>query len=56
MCTNNYCPLSVSCRRFNSKPSENQSYQRFEPSWEDEVLDEVECSFYLEPKDKIKEG
>ena len=52
-CTNVQCPLTVSCYRFTSKPSEyNQSYAMFEPII-DEVLDEVECKMYLEtPNDE----
>jgi hypothetical protein len=47
-CTNQDCPLSFSCYRFKCKPSEyHQSYQRFEPLI-DEILDEVECKFYIE--------
>lgn len=46
MCTNEDCPLSYSCWRFNCPPSQYfQSYARFEPH---EVLDEIECDMYLE--------
>ena len=45
MCTNQDCPLSYSCWRFNCPPSQyQQSYAKFEPTI-DEV---VECEMYLE--------
>jgi hypothetical protein len=49
MCSNDECPLSKTCYRFNAKPSEyRQSYTRFTPKI-DEVLDEVECDYYINP-------
>jgi len=54
MCTNEDCPLSYSCWRFNCPPSQyNQSYAKFEPQI-DEVLDEVECKMYLETPNNEK--
>ena len=54
MCTNEDCPLSYSCWRFNCPPSQYaQSYHKFEPQI-DEVLDEVECKMYLETPDSEK--
>jgi hypothetical protein len=47
MCKNDNCPLTVSCYRYNAKPSQLQSYAKFEPKI-DEVLDEIECKMYLE--------
>jgi hypothetical protein len=53
MCTNEECPLSYSCWRFNCPPSQHaQSYQKIEPQI-DEVLDEVECKFYIKPPKEI---
>lgn len=47
MCTNEDCPLSFHCWRFNCPPSNYaQSYVKFQPN-EDEALDEVECKMYL---------
>ncbi len=54
MCTNEDCPISYSCWRFNCPPSKYaQSYQKFEPKI-DEVLDEVECKMYLETPNNEK--
>ena len=53
MCKNDDCPLSYSCWRFNCPPSQYvQSYQKFEPQI-DEVLDEVECNYYIKPPDEV---
>jgi hypothetical protein len=53
LCTNEDCPLSYSCWRFNAPPSEyQQSYAKFEPQI-DEVIDEVECKMYLETPNKL---
>lgn len=54
MYTNEDCPLSYSCWRFNCPPSQyQQSYSKFEPTI-DEVLDEVECKMYLETPNSEK--
>ena len=54
MCTNEDCPLSYSCWRFNCPPSQyQQSYAKFEPQI-DEALDEVECKMYLETPNNEK--
>ena len=54
MCTNEDCPLSYSCWRFNCHQSlYAQSYHRFEPQIDD-VLDEVECKMYLETPNSEK--
>ena len=54
MCTNEECPLSYSCWRFNCPPSKyQQSYAKFEPQI-DEVLDEVGCKMYLETPNNEK--
>ena len=56
MCTNEVCPLSYSCWRFNCPPSQyQQSYAKFEPQI-DEVLDEVECKMYLKIYTMIRKG
>ena len=50
MCTNDECPLSYTCWRFNCPPAKYaQSYQRFEPQI-DEVLEEAVCEFYIVSK------
>jgi len=52
MCVNNECPLSDICWRFNCPPKKfGQSTQKFEPKV-DEVLDEVECKFYIKPPEE----
>ena len=54
MCTNEDCPLSYSCWRFNCPPSQyQQSYAKFEPKI-DEVLDEIECKMFLETPNSEK--
>ena len=53
MCKNDNCPLTVSCYRYNAKPSQLQSYDYFEPII-DEVLDEIECKMYLETPNNEK--
>jgi hypothetical protein len=52
-CTNEDCPLTYSCWRFNAPATEYQYEQKFEPQI-DEVLDEVECDFYIEKPDQYK--
>ena len=48
MCTNEDCPLSYSCWRFNCPPSQYaQSYHKFEPQIYD-VLNMIRCEMYLE--------
>jgi hypothetical protein len=47
ICTNDECPLADSCYRHNApRDSHHQSYQKFEPHWSDDELDEVECHHY----------
>jgi hypothetical protein len=53
MCKNDNCPLTVSCYRYNAKPSQLQSYAMFEPQIND-VLDDVECKMYLETPNNKK--
>ena len=54
MCTNEDCPLSCSCWRFNCPPSQYaQSYHKFEPHIDD-VSGEVKCIMYLETPDSEK--
>ena len=54
MCTNDDCPLSYTCWRFNCPPAKySQSYPKFDPQI-DEVVGKVECEFYIEfPESKI---
>jgi hypothetical protein len=48
ICTNDKCPLTYSCWRFNCEPSKyNQSYDKFQPVI-NEVLDEIDCKMYKE--------
>ena len=48
MCNNEKCPLNKTCYRFTAIPNEySQSYAEFKP-FIDDVLDFVDCEYFLE--------
>jgi hypothetical protein len=50
MCSNSTCPLREQCYRHTAVPNEyRQSYGTFKPVI-DEVLDEVECKYFMDNK------